>query len=158
MARGQSSTEYLVMFGVALVVAVLVIYMAMQFFNSWSKQSLLDQSWTYWKAQKPIAIVKVKVSGSTGTLVLKNTDDSGDTIRVHQLYLWSQEGSNTITIDRTIAPGKTEIVSVSLPASCHATGEILEFPIVKFTYYDLQISETTTFDESGTAPLRFMCP
>ncbi len=71
--RGQVSTEYLVIIGVVLVIALVVVFMLTRS-TSLAGGAVDSQSKNFWNSQAPFSITNWRASGTTLDLVMKNND------------------------------------------------------------------------------------
>jgi len=164
-SRGQGATEYLVILGAVLLVALVIIAL-LGWFPSLGGSSKETQSKSYWASANPFAITVAKASNSIITFSVSNK-------LTERLYLTSveiQDGfGNTGTI---MTPGQVvnageEVVLTGLAAAitnstlnpCYSTGtpkngSTFEFKAVTFIYTQGLI---TGIREQGVQPLVGKC-
>lgn len=126
--KGQSSTEYLVIMAVMLIVSLLAAGVLGQFVNLGSDLAE-QQSKSYWRYASPFSIQSAKLSGSDIYLEIRNELDQR--INLTAIYF---DGSS-LGIEATyFAPGQSHIVNGTLAAYDCVTGRPYEFKNVTFYY------------------------
>jgi len=163
--RGQGATEYLVILGAVLLVALVIIAL-LGWFPSLGGPSRETQSKSYWSSASPFAITVVKASNSTITFTVSNR-------LTERLYLSSvevQDGfGNTGTImtpnqivnagEETVLTGLAAAITNSTLNPCYSTGasrtgSAFEFKAVTFVYTTGLIAGNR---EQGAEPLVGRC-
>ncbi|HIH19426.1 TPA: hypothetical protein HA225_05630 [Candidatus Micrarchaeota archaeon] len=106
--RAQGATEYIILVGIAMLVALIGIA-AINFFSNMSDSQLVQSS-IYWVEATPIAIVEHSVSNSTGvaSIVLMNNDPSEE-VTILRVGL----GNATNSTQFMLGSGKKATVSVA---------------------------------------------
>ncbi len=125
---GQGATEYLVLMGAVLLIALVAIAILM-FMPGTSPDTKISQSAAYWRSEaKPIAIPEHQAyPNGTVVLVLQNVDAAG-TVTITNITV-----SNTSSAQRLrIGPGEVRTVSIN-GAEEDLTGTMYEFNVA-FSY------------------------
>ncbi len=136
MIKGQGATEYLVLLGAVLIVALVALAL-LGFFPGLSTDAKIQQSQAYWQSEaKPFSIVESKVSASTGevTLALQNKDATG-TFTLNAITLSSGGVTNSTSgLQIPFPPGSTQQVNGSNVPGMSISGAALGGA------YDLQVT------------------
>lgn len=125
---GQGATEYLVLMGAVLLIALVAIAILM-FMPGTSPDTKISQSAAYWRSEaKPIAITEHQAfANGTVVLVLQNVDAAG-TITLTNITV-----SNTSRVlSLKIGPGEVRTASIN-GAEEDLTGTMYEFGVT-FAY------------------------
>jgi hypothetical protein len=132
-ARGQVSTEYLVILAVVLVVALVVVYLVGGF-SILGSGSLATQSRDYWGSTSPLAITAVKVA-SPNSVALQVANDGMQPLTLTEIDLVNSSIGITTTL---LNPGQSTVLSGTLPAGVSncTTGQ-------PFTYNNVTLYYTT---------------
>ncbi len=131
--KGQGATEYLVLLGAVLIVALVALAL-LGFFPALSTDAKITQSETYWKGQaKPFSIQEISVTTDGNvTMVLQNKDATG-TFTLNSITL--TRGTDTpATMNLTnanFAPGDSQTVF---------NGAVLTGTAAAGTAYSLDVS------------------
>jgi len=163
--RGQGATEYLVILGAVLLVALVIIAL-LGWFPSLGGSTRESQSKSYWSSASPFAITVAKASNNTLTFSVTNR-------LTERLFLTSvdvQDGFGNTGIVMTpnqIVNAGEEVVLTGLAAAitnstlnpCYSTGaskngSVFEFKAVAFTYTQGLITGNR---EQGVQPLVGRC-
>ena len=151
--KGQGATEYLVLLAVVLVIALVSIAL-LGVFPSFSTDTKINQSKTYWQAASPISIVDVgAASGGTLTVIMRNAGP--DTIII-------ANGTATLTpsgtavpmatlLSSTLGAGATTTATFGIPAC--TTGQLVEYDMV-FSY---NTASLTGINQTGSRPVSLKC-
>lgn len=148
VAKGQVSTEYLVILAVVLVVALIVVFLVGGFAGI-GTGSLETASKNYWGSASPFAIKTVKVTGTSMELQMQNND-------LEKLTLTgiSIDGAAVLSnASIEFTSGESDIVTATV-ADCGATGEPFTYDDVVITYSKGGI---TGLNEVGAKPLVGSC-
>lgn len=135
--RGQGATEYLVILGAVLLVA-LVIVSLLGWFPSLGGATKEQQSKAYWTGTSPFAITTYRINGTGITLLLANR--LGEKLNLTNISVQDGFGSDVsiATPNAFFNAGEEEVVSntTSLGNPCvgKAAGSSFEFKVVAFTY------------------------
>jgi uncharacterized protein (UPF0333 family) len=126
--KGQVSTEYLIIIGVVLVIALVVVFLLTRTTGT-AGGTIETQSKSYWASAAPFSMDAYKASGSTLDLQLKNND-------VEQLTLTAIDGTgiSSASLNTTFANGETKAVNVTLSNACGAAGTRFQLANVTLTY------------------------
>ncbi|MFA5246323.1 MAG: hypothetical protein WC408_00345 [Candidatus Micrarchaeia archaeon] len=149
--RGQGATEYLVILGAVLLVA-LVIVSLLGWFPSLGGSTKEQQSKSYWSSASPFAITTSKVSNTSMTFTVSNRLSD----RLNLTSIEVQDGfGNTGTImtpnqvfnageEATLSATSTVYYNASLnpctTTGTSKTGSTYEFKVVSFVYNQNTIS------------------
>ncbi|MCX8197219.1 MAG: hypothetical protein N3G80_02805 [Candidatus Micrarchaeota archaeon] len=124
--KAQTSTEYLIILGVVLLIALGVIYL-LGFFPSVSSDSTIAESWAYWGTAKPISIIDAKsftgsACGQSGNgYVFIMSNNFPDVVRLTEIEIDNQSrvfcsfGSNRPNSVIYLESGKPTKVNVMGP-------------------------------------------
>ena len=105
MMKGQGSTEYLMVFGAVLLIALIAVVM-LGFFPSLATDAQIAASSQYWRSEaRPFAIVEHTIStGGNGSVLLENVDGRRK-LTVTSITV----GNGTNSSSHTFMPGDTYI-------------------------------------------------
>jgi hypothetical protein len=141
ITKGQGATEYLVLLGAVLIVALVALAL-LGYFPGLATDAKVTQSQAYWTSEaKPFAINDISVTGGNGAvdIVLQNKDASGS-FTVNSIKLSLATGaSETFTVagsNAIFAPGETRKLSLGVPSGNNtqgSAGRAYEFNVV-FNY------------------------
>jgi hypothetical protein len=147
--RGQGATEYLVILGAVLLVA-LVIVSLLGWFPSLGGATKEQQSKSYWQGTSPFAITSYKVNNTSITMSVANRladrlnltavelqDGFGNTVPVMAPLQYFNAGEEAVIANYTFYAGSGGSSSGNNPcfsASAARTGSMFEFKVVAFTY------------------------
>jgi len=143
MRRGQGATEYLVILGAVLLVA-LVIVSLLGWFPSLGGATKEQQSKSYWSGASPFAITTFKVSTSAITFSVSNR--LADKLNLTNISVQDGFGTDfSIAAPNQIFNAGEEIVisnttAFGNPCAGKASGTAFEFKVVAFTYTQGTIS------------------
>ncbi|MFH0961966.1 MAG: hypothetical protein V1820_04750 [archaeon] len=157
--RAQSSTEYLVILAVVVIIALAVVGV-LGGFPTLTKGVSTKDSLAYWQSGE-VGVEKPYLSTSTNsTLVLRNNQNFGITITgVFFNNAPAQNGTNS-NLPATLSPGQTVTVLMTANSTnpCIGTtaGSATFSPIVKLTYYDTS-ANANTYQFTGAKPLVGTC-
>lgn len=151
--RGQVSTEYLVIIGVVLVIALVVVFLLTR--TAGQAGGVTDtQSKNYWASASPFSITSYRASGTALDLVMKNND-------VDQLTLTQVSGSGITTVapGTVFANGQERTTALVLTATCGTTGTRYQYANVTFVYTKSTASGSTQtgLTQVGQLPLTGAC-
>ncbi|MCD6227180.1 class III signal peptide-containing protein [Candidatus Micrarchaeota archaeon] len=127
--KGQGATEYLVLLGVVLIVALVAIAL-LGFFPGLSSNTKETQARSYWSGvASPFQITDYSYSGTTLTINVRNTRSERLTIG----NITVNDGSSTVTFtpsspDDVIGPGGSMTYSITGMTSC-ASGDSFEVDV-----------------------------
>jgi hypothetical protein len=157
MAKGQSSTEYLVILAVVVIIALAVVGV-LGGFPTLTKGVSTKDSLAYWQSAD-IGVEKpyLKVAGAS-SFVIRNNQNFG--IAFTNLTLTSSNGvvyNDTLV---TLSPGQTATLSVNStsahPCSGASAGVSTFSPSVVISYKDASAT-SNTYSFSGAKPLVGTC-
>lgn len=114
-ARGQGTTEYLIILAIVIVIALVVVGLLGNF-GSIGGGISQSQSKAYWGSVQPLALIEWSVSGSTGSLVFQN--QTAGTITITDLN-WGNVSIN-ITDANLAAGGKATVTDSSITCGVSA--------------------------------------
>lgn len=120
--RGQGATEYLMVFGAVLLIALVAVVM-MGFFPALSADAQIAASSQYWRNEaEPFAIVEHTIStGGNGSVLIQNADGRR---KLTLINVTIGNGSNASA--RTLLPGETYVFTVPRMGTGGSTGAIYE--------------------------------
>ena len=147
--RGQVSTEYLVIIGVVLVIALIVVFLLTRT-TGLSGGTVETQSKNYWASAAPFSVSTYKASGTALDLSMKNTD-------VEQLTLTGVSGTGITTnsnLSTVFASSQERTVTVTLSSDCGTVGTRFQFANITFTY---DKGAVTGLRQVGSIPLAGSC-
>jgi len=163
--RGQGATEYLVILGAVLLVA-LVIVSLLGWFPSLGGSTKETQSKSYWSSASPFAITATKVSNSTITFSVSNRLTERIYLSAIEVQDETGNAGNIMTPNQIFNAGESVVLS-GLPAAitnatlnpCYSTttnrtGSTFEFNTVSFIYNNGMIAGIR---EQGVQPLVGRC-
>ncbi|MFA6329689.1 MAG: hypothetical protein WCX64_03330 [Candidatus Micrarchaeia archaeon] len=157
-ARGQGSTEYLVVLGAVLLVSLVTVNLLGSFPSSGSATKE-QQSKAYWSGTTPFAITTARVTNGTITLSVSNKL----TERAYLTAIEVQDGygnnATVMTPNQILNAGEETTLtnfSFTLPNPCNgkAVGSAYEFKAVSFIYTQGPI---TGIRQQGAQPLVGKC-
>ena len=133
--KGQGATEYLVLLGVVLIVALVAIAL-LGFFPGLSSDTRETQARSYWSGiANPFQIKDYSYSGTTLTLVLRNS--RSERLTVNNITL--NDGSASVWFvpsDGVIGAGQTKTYTISGMPSC-SSGSVFEVNVdIRYTTKD----------------------
>ena len=146
--RGQVSTEYLVIIGVVLVIALVVVFLLTRSTNL-AGGAVDSQSKNFWGSQTPFSINNWRASGTTLDLVIKNND-------AEQLSLTGVTGTGVTAWSGSMlfAPNQDGALAVTLAATCGPVGTRYQYSNVTLVYTKGSITSIT---QVGTVPISGTC-
>ena len=146
--RGQVSTEYLVIIGVVLVIALVVVFLLTRSTNL-AGGAVDSQSKNYWSSQAPFSVSNYRASDTSLDLVMKNND-------ADQLTLTGVSGTGiTAWSGSTLFEANQErTLTVTLTATCGTAGTRFQYANVTMTYTKGSLASIT---QVGTVPLSGTC-
>ncbi|VVC01497.1 Uncharacterised protein [uncultured archaeon] len=120
----QGATEYIILLGIALIVALAGVAV-LGFMNGTVSDAQLIQSSMYWVAATPIAIVEHAVSAQDGTatIIIKN-NDLAEGVTILEVALGNASNSTSFQL----GPGKQALMSVS-GLGAHAQGSVYDLNV-----------------------------
>ncbi|QQR92133.1 MAG: hypothetical protein IPJ89_03135 [Candidatus Iainarchaeum archaeon] len=147
-ARGQGTTEYLIILAIVIVIALVVVGVLGGFGSQGSAVSA-SQSRSYWTTLQPFALIDWSVPASgTGSLVLKNVSTNSITITDVN---WNNSAVDVT--DVTLLANQTTTISSSRFTCNNSTGQSYALQ-VGFTY---STSALTGIKFYGRTPLVGSC-
>jgi len=142
--RGQGATEYLVILGAVLLVA-LVIVSLLGWFPSLGGATKEQQSKAYWTGTSPFAISTYKVANTTITFSVSNR--LADKLNLTSVEVQDGFGSTQVIMspNQYFNAGEESVITATIsnstnPCYMKATGTSFEFKVVAFTYTQGTIS------------------
>jgi len=141
--RGQGATEYLVILGAVLLVA-LVIVSLLGWFPSLGGATKEQQSKSYWSGASPFAITTYKVS--TGAITFSVSNRLADKLLLTNISVQDGFGTDvSIAAPNQYFNAGEEIVlanttALGNPCAGKVAGTAFEFKVVAFTYTQGTIS------------------
>ena len=136
--RGQGATEYLVILGAVLLVA-LVIVSLLGWFPSLGGATKEQQSKAYWTSASPFAITTYKVANTTITFSVSNR--LADKVNLTAVEVQDGFGGTQVimTPDQYFSAGEEAVITGTVsnssnPCYLKAVGTSFEFKVVAFTY------------------------
>ena len=133
--KGQGSTEYLVIFATALVVALIVISL-LGGFVGFGIAGMEQQSQAYWRGITPFSIQSIKMTYDEVTLAVQNKMPA-------KIYLDGIEfdGDQLYVDEHVFSPGETfTLTSSGYDTPCEDGQETYIIEEVMFTYHDEHIN------------------
>ena len=141
-SRGQGATEYLVILGAVLLVALVVVSL-LGWFPALGGSTKEQQSKAYWSGASPFAINSFKLDGTTMTFSLSNR--LSDSLTLTGIDIPNGTGTFTYTVAwpaKAFNGGEEAVVTTTVANStnpCYSsgaskTGNPFEIKIVAFTY------------------------
>lgn len=127
--RGQGATEYLVLLGAVLIVALVALAL-LGFFPGLSTDAKVQQSQAYWTGEaKPFAITEYGISaGGNATLIIQNKEATGAyTLNTVQV------GQAVATVNEQVGPGDTIRISLDNGNLSGTQARAYEYQVT-FTY------------------------
>lgn len=149
--KGQGATEYLVLLGVVLIVALVAIAL-LGFFPGLSTDTRETQARSYWSGiANPFQITDYSYSGTTLTLVIRNS--RSERLTINNITL--NDGSTTVSFtpsDNVIGAGETKKYDITGMTSC-TSGNLFEVNVdIEYTTKD-----GVTNTQHGQKPLVGKC-
>ncbi len=152
---GQGSTEYLVILGVALIVALVVVGL-LGYFPGISGDMQISESKTYWSTSQPFAISDAKQSSDDNTLQLVVVNSAGIYLEISNFTV-SALGANYSNATRLyFLPGDRNVANFrSPPFNCTGgnAGRTASYGIT-ITYDQDQLAGKR---QAGSKPLLVKC-
>ncbi len=135
MARGQLSTEYLVILAIIIVIALVVV--AIQgYFMEGQAQSINPKPYIdYWRTHPEVGLMDWKVS-EDGTIVLAVRNNNPETIKISSFKV---DGTEILSQQLSLMTGMRENICGILPA-----GSGQYFKDIEVTYTNMQYGTTFT--------------
>ena len=163
--RGQGATEYLVILGAVLLVA-LVIVSLLGWFPSLGGSTKEQQSKSYWSGTSPFAITTTRVNNNSITLSVSNRlaekvnltsievqDGFGNTGTIMTPNVFFNAGEEAV-LNAAEAVYHNSTLNPCTTTGTTKTGNTFEFKIVAFTYTQGTI---TGIRQQGAQPLVGRC-
>ncbi len=154
--RAQSSTEYLVILAVVVIIALAVVGV-LGGFPTLTKGVSTKDSLAYWQSGD-IGVERPYLSvAQTSSIVLRNNQNFGVTVtNVTFNTALAYNGSSSFTL----SPGQTATVTITNgptnPCNGQTAGSSTYSPTVKITYYDTS-NTVNTYQFTGAKPLVGTC-
>ena len=144
MKKGQGATEYLVILGAVLLVA-LVIVSLLGWFPSLGGATKEQQSKAYWSGTSPFAISTYKLNN--GSITFSVTNRLADTLNLTTIEVQDGFGNTGVIMwpNRLFNAGEEAVLNANATAYSNATlnpcfgltsktGTTFEYKVVAFTY------------------------
>jgi len=159
MNRGQGATEYLVILGAVLLVA-LVIVSLLGAFPSMGGSNKEQQSKSYWAGTSPFAVSTVKLTGTA--IVMRVRNNGVEKLQLTEIDFGDQaNGTISISAPSVMINAGEEVdftnAAFSTSNPCVGTGKtgtMYEFKNLSFVYTSGSISG---FRQTGTEPFTGRC-
>jgi len=156
---GQSSTEYLVILAVVVIIALAVVGV-LGGFPTLTKGVSTKDSLAYWQSGD-IGVERPYLSTSTNsTIVLRNNQNFGITITAVAFNGATAHNATNSNLPATLSPGQTVTVLVTAnttnPCNGGTAGSSTFSPSVRINYYDTS-SSANTYQFTGAKPLVGTC-
>jgi len=153
--KGQGSSEYLIIFGVVLIIAIIVVGL-LGFFPGTSGDSQVAESKSYWNTALPFSIVDSSQSSNgaqTVSLVVEN--HGGYYAEISNVTLTFGSSSATNATRQYFPPGERNVLYVnSPPNSCQGrSGGVVQYNVVFQYDQDPLVGKI----QSGSKPLLVRC-
>lgn len=117
--KGQGSTEYLMIFGAVLVIAMVAVVL-LGYFTSFSTDAAITSSNTYWRSEaKPFAILEHTGIAANGTFYLRIENAEGrETMNITGIAIGNVTsttgaGDDSVIPSTAFAPGESRIMPVT---------------------------------------------
>ncbi len=131
--KGQGSTEYLVIFATALVVALIVISL-LGGFVGFGIAGMEQQSQAYWRGITPFSIQSIKMTSGEATIAVQNKMPV-------KLYLNNIKfEGHSLNVDHAFSPGEMyTLTSIGYSTPCEDDQETYMVNDILFMYDDENI-------------------
>lgn len=124
MRKGQGATEYLVILGVVLIVALVVIGL-LGWFPGLGGATQEQQSAAYWQGTTPFAVKAFKLSGTSVSMTLQN--QLSEQLTLTEIFLTNDDLG---VADTVFQGGEQKTITGTLGATCGSSGARFNYTMV----------------------------
>jgi amino acid permease len=155
--KGQGATEYLVLFAVVLIIAMVVIAL-LGFFPSIGTGAKQSAGESYWKSVRPIQITSAYVA-SNGDFDVAVQNAESNAIKITGISISSAYGtaSNSNSATESITLGTGEASNITLSAWVPAPGRCTNSSSYEYYIGFAYTLGSNTYTFNGTKPITGRC-